>query len=29
MYNSVYDPVCAVAETLDIDTLVEYEQVIN
>lgn len=29
MYNSVYDLVCAVAETLDIDTLVEYEQVIN
>lgn len=29
MCNSVYDPVCAVAETLDIDTLVEYEQVIN
>lgn len=29
MYNSVYDPVCAAAETLDIDTLVEYEQVIN
>lgn len=29
MYNSVYDPVCAVAETLDIDTLVEYERVIN
>lgn len=29
MCNSVYDPVCAVAETLDIDTLVEYEQVID
>lgn len=29
MYNSVYDPVCAAAETLDIDTLVEYEQVID
>lgn len=29
MCNSVYDPVCAVAETLDIDTLVEYEQMID
>lgn len=29
MGNSVYDPVCAVAETLDIVTLVEYEQVID
>lgn len=27
--ESKIDPVCAVAETLDIDTLVEYEQVID
>lgn len=27
--QSMHDPVCAVAETLDIDTLVEYEQMID